>query len=126
MRTAIAAVWCGAALACSDNGPPAATYSVSYHLTASSQVTLDSVIYANSEGTLVKVNAPSSGWVVVQSGSSGSYIQAAAWGSSLAGGQTAKLTMTWTQSGVSTAADSSIVVISAPGSFALTIPRRQI
>lgn len=126
MRSAIAAGWCGAAAACSSSGPTAATYTVSYHLTASSQVTFDSVMYANSEGSLVKVIAPSSAWVVVQSDSSGSYIQAAAWGSSVSGGQSAKLTMTWTQSGVSTAADSSIAVISAPGSFALTIPRRRI
>lgn len=112
--------------ACSNKATGPVTYSVSYHLAGSTSVTFDSVKYEDAQGALVRVVAPAPDWSVTFAMNSGDYVQASAWGIASAGGQSAILKVTWTQSGVSTASDSSIAAISAPGTFALAIARRQI
>jgi hypothetical protein len=113
-------------IACSNTTTSPITYSVSYHLAGSAAVTYDSVKYEDAQGAVVKVFAPARDWSVAFPVSSGGYVQASAWGDATAGSQTASLKVTWTQSGVSTASDSSVAAISAPGTVTLTIARRQI
>ena len=112
--------------ACSKTSTGPATYSVSYHLAGSASVAFDSVKYEDAQGTLVRVLAPARDWSVAFAENGGGYVTASAWGTASAGGQTATLKVIWTQSGVSTASDSSVAAISAPGTFALAIARRQI
>ena len=112
--------------ACSDEPSAPASYTVVYRVTASANITFDSVKYENPEGTLVKVTSPAVNWLVIDTALDGTWVQGTAWGNAFAAGATATLKVTWTQSGVSTASDSSKTTASAPGVFTLNIPRRQI
>jgi hypothetical protein len=102
------------------------TYVVAYRVIGSAGITFDSVRYEDAQGTSVRVVAPASNWSVAFSASSGAYVQASAWALASAGGASATLRVMWTESGVSTASDSSTATTGAPGRFALSIPRRQI
>lgn len=112
--------------ACSDSpsGPP--TYTVVYRLTASAGITFDSVKYEDPQGMLLKVAGPPSNWMIILTAGGGSYVQGTAWVQAQGSGATATLKVTWTQSGVSTASDSSTATTSAAGGFTLDIPRRRI
>jgi hypothetical protein len=113
--------------ACSDSTSGPTSYTVVYRLTASATgIAFDSVRYENPEGTLVKVATPPLNWMVIDTAVGGSYVQGTAWVQGSTAGATATLKVTWTQSGVSTASDSSKATTSAPGAFTLNIPRRQI
>jgi hypothetical protein len=112
--------------ACSNTATNPVTYSVSYHLAGSASVTFDSVKYEDAQGVTVRVLGPARDWSIAFPMNSGGYVQASAWGAASAGSQSASLKVTWTQSGVSTASDSSVAAISAPGTVALAIARRQI
>jgi hypothetical protein len=112
--------------ACSKTATGPSTYAVAYELTASAGVSFDSVKYDDGHGTLIKVSAPSSGWLKAISVASGGTVEAHAWVVASGGGQTVKLTATWTLSGVSTNADSSGTTTSAAGTFALDIAKRQL
>jgi hypothetical protein len=119
---------CGAlvlVLACSVT-PSNPTYTVAYHLTKTpegSGLHCDSLLYQNAQGQIVKVTNPALPWSIAVSVPVGSSIQAAAWIVATGGGQTAKLRMTWTIPGVSTAADSSVGTSSAAGAFSLGVSR---
>jgi hypothetical protein len=121
-------VRCGAlvlGLACTIT-PSHPTYTVAYHLTKTpegSGLRCDSLLYQDAQGQLIKVTAPALPWSVAVSVPVGSSIQATAWVVATAGGQTAKLRMTWTIPGVSTAADSSVGTSSAAGAFTLAVSR---
>lgn len=112
--------------ACEDepSGPP--SYTVVYRLTASAGIAYDSVQYENPEGTVVKVAAPPLNWMVIDTALGGTWVQATAWVQAANTGATATLKVTWTNSGVSTASDSSKATASAAGAITLNIPRRQI
>jgi hypothetical protein len=113
--------------ACGDNGPSGViTYSVLYHVAATPNITWDSVTYENAQAVLVTVVAPAPDWGVTFSMKAGGYMQARAWGGASSGGQSATLTATWVQPGVSIASDTSTAVVSAPGKFTLAIARHQI
>ena len=126
----VSAVAAGAALlpAACEHGKSVSpnAYFVLYQLSGTESVTFDSLRYEDAQGSLVTVAAPHSGWSVALGAQAGSYVQAAAWGVSTAGSQSAKLRVTWGISGVSAAVDSGATAISAPGQFMLSIPRRQI
>jgi hypothetical protein len=125
-------LYCGALgllFACSDGGPQVATYVVAYHLTKTpeaSALRCDSLAYENAQGQLIKVTNPALPWAVAFSAPSGSFVQASAWITATAGGQTATLKTTWTITGVSTAADSSVGVSSGAGAFTVGVSRRQL
>jgi hypothetical protein len=112
--------------ACSSSPTGTSNYAVAYELTVTGAMTFDSVKYDDGHGNLIKVNTPANGWLVSVSVASGGSIEAHAWGVAVAGGQTAKLKVTWTLSGVSTASDSSLAPVSAPGAFFLNVAKRQI
>jgi len=112
--------------ACSDTPHGPITYQVTYQLSGSAGITFDSVRYENTQGALVKVAAPSSGWFVAFSAMTGSYVQADAWTVASNGGASAKLKVTWTVNGVSTGADSSMATAAAPGAFTLVVSRRRL
>lgn len=122
----IAAAALGVLLACSGSSPTDASFTVVYRLTAATGFTFDSVVYEDAHGNLVPVDAPSLPWQVVFTGDPSTYVQATAWGTAPGGGGTATLKVTWTESGVSTAGDSSSAVASAPGGVTLKIRRQQI
>jgi hypothetical protein len=119
---------CGAlilGLACTVT-PSNPTYTVAYHLTKTpegSGLRCDSLLYQNAQGQLIKVTAPALPWSVAVSVPVGSSIQATAWIVASGGGETAKLRMTWTIPGASTAADSSVGTSSAAGAFTLVVSR---
>jgi hypothetical protein len=114
--------------ACGSSDPQIPTYVVAYHVTKTTvgPLTCDSVQYEDAAGQIVKVVSPALPWSVAITAQSGSYIQARAWITASAGGQTAKLKMTWTISGVSTAADSSMGTSTAANKFELAVARRQL
>ena len=119
---------CGAlvlGLACAIT-PSHPTYTVAYHLTKTpegSGLRCDSLLYQDAQGQLIKVTAPALPWAVAVSVPVGSSIRATAWMVATGGGQTAKLRITWTIPGVSTAADSSVGTSSAAGAFTLGVSR---
>jgi hypothetical protein len=121
-------VLCGAlvvGLACVIT-PSSPGYTVSYQLTKTpegSGLRCDSVLYQTAQGQIIKVINPALPWSIAVSVPAGSSIQAAAWIVATGGGQTAKLRMTWTVPGVSTAADSSFGTSTAPGAFMLGVSR---
>jgi hypothetical protein len=112
-------------LACTVT-PSNPTYTVAYRLTKTpegSGLRCDSLLYQNAQGQIIKVTAPALPWSIAVSVPAGSSIQATAWIVATGGGQTAKLRMTWTIPGVSTAADSSVGTSAAAGAFTLGVSR---
>ena len=101
-------------------------YQVTYQVTGTVNVTFDSVMYEDAQGTLVKVATPPSGWSVAFPAMTGDYVQAFAWARVTLDGGAAKLKATWTARGASTASDSSIWVTTAPDAFPLVVQRRRI
>ena len=127
MRSRFAALTLpGVLAACATAAPAPANYVVAYELTANFGAPFDSVKYDGGHGSLIKVNAPSSGWLVAVSVVTGGSVEAHAWGVASVGGQSVKLKATWTLSGVSSSSDSSGTTASAPGAFALDVAKRQL
>ncbi|MGH7608094.1 MAG: hypothetical protein ACREME_12225 [Gemmatimonadales bacterium] len=114
------------AVACGESPTSIRTYIVAYTLTAGSFVTFDSVRYRDTEGVLQKVVNPALPWGVAMPMDTGEEVEAFAWGRATQGGQDAKLKVTWTISGVSTAGDSSFTRTTAPGDFTLVLVRHRI
>lgn len=115
--------------ACGDSGPQVPTYVVAYHLTKSppaSGLHCDSIVYENSQGQIVKVISPALPWAVGFGAPAGNFIQVSAWVAATGGAQTANLKATWTISGVSSHADSSVGTSSVAGAFTLGLSRRQL
>jgi hypothetical protein len=116
----------GLLVACGDTPTATRHFVVAYSLTGSTGISFDSVKYEDSTGTLIKVAAPPLNWAIASPASSGSYVQATAWAFASGAGETARLRVMWTESGVSSTSDSSKAVTAAPGRFTLSIARRQI
>lgn len=112
--------------ACGEPPTSIRTYIVAYTLSAGSFVTFDSVLYRNADGVSQKVINPALPWGVAMAMTTGDEVEASAWGVATQGGQEAKLKVTWTISGVSTAGDSGFTTTSAPGAFRLDIVRHPI
>lgn len=106
---------------CKSLEPKPPSYVVSYALTAAPQITCDSVKYKNAEGTVIKVASPTLPWSVAYIATPGTFVAGTAWISATGSGQAAKLKVTWTISGVSTASDSSFGTTTAAGKFTLTV-----
>ena len=60
-------------------------------------------------------------WSVAYVAPTGSFVAGTAWVVATGSGQAAKLKVTWTISGVSTASDSSFATTTGAGKFALTV-----
>jgi len=118
-------VACGTMLHCASKSTEPIRLAVSYTLSLSGSVVVDSLLYDDGHGTLVRVVPVPSGWGTLFAVVGGGSVQAVAWGTA-AGAGSAKLKVTWTQSGVSSSADSSTARPSAPGHFTLSIARRLI
>lgn len=115
-----------AATACGSSAPTVpSSYIVSYQLSSSTNVTLDSLKYDNGHGVLVKVAPPTPGAVANLSVASGGSIEAHVWGTATAGAQVVQLKVTWSAAGA-VQSDSSRAVISAPGSITLNYAKRTI
>jgi hypothetical protein len=112
--------------ACGSTEPNVPTYVVGYTLTTTSTLRCDSVKYETADGSIVRVVSPALPWSASFAAPAGSYIEASAWVVASAGGQSGKLKMSWTISGVSSASDSSIGTSSAAGKFMLSVARRQL
>lgn len=110
--------------ACGEPPNTIRTYITAYTIDHEAFVTFDSVKYLDVNGVLQKVLNPDDSWGLAMNKDTGEEVEAIAWGSASQGGQDAKLRVTWTISGVSTAGDSSFTTTSAPGAFTLSIPRR--
>jgi len=106
--------------ACKATPPQPPDYIVSYTLTASSPITCDSVKYKDAQGTVIKVTSPTLPWSVAYLAPTGSFVAGTAWMVATGSGQAAKLKVTWTISGVSTASDSSFGTTTAAGKFVLS------
>ncbi len=128
MHTSVKAALAAAVLALACDGATTGTtnYLVAYRLVADSSITFDSVRYENSRGTIVTVTAPRRDWTIGFPAITGTYVQASAWGRTLADSQTASLILTLTAAGSSNDADSSTDTSAVPGSFTLSIPRMQL
>jgi hypothetical protein len=116
----------GILIACSNTPTSPASYVVAYEVTATAGASYDSVTYDDGHGSFVKVNVPSSGWLVAESVATGGTVEAHAWGVASGGGQAVKLKATWTLSGVSSSSDSSGTTTSAPGRFTLDVAKHQL
>ncbi len=122
-------VMCGAlvlVLACTIT-PSDPMVVVAYHVTKApegSGLRCDSLLYQNTQGQFIKVTNPALPWSIAVNVPAGSSIHATAWIVATGGGQSAKLRVTWTIPGVSTAADSSFGTSTAAGSFTLGVSRR--
>src|SRR5712672_2702036 len=64
---------------CKGTAPELPQYIVSYALTASVQISCDSVKYKNAEGTVIKVTAPTLPWSVAYLGPTGTFVAGTAW-----------------------------------------------
>lgn len=127
MSTYRYAVALGAALlapACGDPPNTMRTYSIAYTIDHDGFVSFDSVKYLDVNGAMQRVLNPNDAWAVTMNKDTGEEVEAHAWGRATQGGQAAKLRVTWTISGVSTAGDSSFTTTTAPGVFTLDIVRR--
>lgn len=127
MRSVLSSVGVGALLllaACGEPPNTIRTYITAYTIDADANVTFDSVKYLDVNGVIVRVLGPTDTWGLAMDKSTGEEVEASAWGSASTGGQLAKLRVTWTINGVSTAGDSSFTTTAAPGAFTLSIPRR--
>ena len=110
--------------ACGEPPNTIRTYTVAYTIDAGVNVTIDSVKYLDVNGVFQKVLNANDAWGLALIMSTGAEVEALAWGSASSGGQLAKLRITWTISGVSTAGDSSFTTTAAPGAFTLSVPRQ--
>lgn len=108
---------------CSGTPTSANNLVVTYSLQGTTQVKFDSLVFENALGALVHVDSPFIGWETGFAAEPGHYVQASAWGRTLADTQTATLLLTLTAHGNSNTADSSSATKAAPGTFVLTIPR---
>ena len=106
---------------CKALEPKLPSYVVSYNLTAAPQITCDSVKYKNAVGTVITVTSPPLPWSVAYIAPPGAFVAGTAWVSATGGGQAAKLKVTWTISGSSTASDSSFGTTTAAGKFTLSV-----
>ena len=114
------------AAACTISPHDQSDFVVAYHVTASTGISCDSVKYENAVGDIVNVTRPALPWAFANSAPRGSAVQARAWMTATASGQQAKLKVTWTLTGVSTAGDSSYGTTTAGGKFSLVIVRRRL
>lgn len=111
------------ATACQITQSNATGFVVSYHLTAGSGVSCDSVEYENSVG-IVQVPSPPLPWSYAFMAQPGGHLQATAWMTSAGAGHEVKLKATWSAPGGGTASDSTFGTTTAAGKFTLVLPRR--
>jgi len=124
----VCAIACGVILAvgCSeDNATAPTSYSVEYHLALLGTLTVDSLKYDDGHGSMVKVMAPPSGWMVNLAVASGGSVEAIAWGVG-APASSATLKVTWMSPSHASQADSSTINTVAVADFALDVPHRGI
>lgn len=112
------------AVGCSEDKATAPTsYSVEYHLALMGTLTVDSLKYDDGHGSMVKVVAPASGWMVDLAVPSGGSVEAIAWGIG-APASSATRKVTWTSPALVSQADSTTVVTVAAADFVFDIPHR--
>jgi len=109
------------ATACKATQPTPPDYVVSYNLTGAPPISCDSVKYKDAAGTVIKVTSPTLPWSVAYAAPAGTFVAATAWMAATGSAQAAKLKVTWTITGVSTASDSSFGTSMAARKFTLTV-----
>ena len=109
------------AMGCKATQPTPPDYVVSYAVSGASGIACDSVKYKDAAGTVIKVTSPALPWSAAFLATPGTFLGGSAWMNATGSGQAAKLKLTWTISGVSTASDSSFGTSAAAGKFMLTV-----
>lgn len=96
---------------------------VTYGLTGTWAVRVDSVKYLGAQGVLVTATAPQVPWTASVGIEPSGYAQALVWGYTVSNGQSAMLKATWSRPGYGMRGDSSIVGKAAAGTFSIATPR---
>lgn len=114
-----------AVIGCGSDAPSSpVTFNVMY--SATGNIVVDSLKYADSGGQLITVASPGLPWSVDLGVQDGGAVELRAWGYSLIGGTSIRLIASWIAPGAAPFADTSLVVLSAPGQVTASLVRRTI